>query len=232
MLELNDLPLIDQHVHAFDQGSDQAIFDPLATFSLGGDWVAFLESGAHTPTEHEKRQLVINQQQTMIYHEAMHAVARSLGCEATREAIIAARAQKVSDYPAYVRGMYRDINLESNIVDLGNPKNVNLQEFEALTGVPAHGLYRIEILIGELWDRHDSLEGFEKAFDERIRKIASDTKVIALKTVIAYRTGLDIQPLTTQEVSKAFDSLKHGSHSAGLFAKIHVPRSTRDDVKR
>src|SRR5216684_3865984 len=208
MLDLDDLPLIDQHVHIFDRESDQPTFDPLATFSLGGDWIDFLDSGGHSPTEHERNQLVINQRQTMIYHEAMHAVARYLGCEPTREAILAARAKKVSDYRAYVRGMYRDIRLQSNIVDLGYPKNVSLEEFEALTGVPAYGLFRIEPVIGELWEQHDSLEGLEKAFEERIRKIASDPKIIALKSVIAYRTGLDLQPLASQTVSKSVDNLK------------------------
>jgi hypothetical protein len=232
MLELSDLPLIDQHVHIFNRESDQPTFDPLATFSLGGDWIDFLDSDGHTPTDREKRQLVINQQQTMIYHEAMHAVARYLGCEPTREAIIATRAKKVSDYQAYVRGIYRDINLESNIVDLGNPKNVNLEEFEALTGVPAYGLFRIEPLISELWDQHDSLAGLEKAFEERIRKMASNPKIISLKTVIAYRTGLDLQPLTAQEASNSMDSLKRSPDSSGLLARIHVPGSTRDNVKR
>ena len=232
MLDLDALPLIDQHVHIFDRESDQPTFDPLATFSLGGDWIDFLDSGGHSPTEQEKKQLVINQRQTMIYHEAMHAVARYLLCEPTREAILAARAKKVSDYQAYVRGMYRDIRLESNIVDLGNPKNVSLEEFEALTGVPAYGLFRIEPLIGELWDQNDSLAGLMKAFEDRIRKQAADPKIISLKTVIAYRTGLDIQPLDAQDVSRSMDMLKRSPDSKGLFARIHVPRSTREDVKR
>ena len=232
MLELNDLPLIDQHVHIFDRESDEPTFDPLATFSLGGDWIEFLDSGGHTPTAEEKRQLQVNQQSTMIYHEAMHAVARYLGCDPNRESIIATRAKKAADYKSYVRGMYRDINLESNIVDLGNPKNVSLEEFEALTGVPAYGLFRIEPMIGEIWDQHDSLVGLEKAFEERIRKVASDPKIISLKTVIAYRTGLDLQPLTAREVSAAVDNLKRSPDAAGLFARIHVPRATRDDVKR
>ena len=232
MLDLDALPLIDQHVHIFDRESDQPTFDPLATFSLGGDWIDFLDSGGHSPTEQEKKQLVINQRQTMIYHEAMHAVAHYLRCEPTREAILAARAKKVSDYRAYVRGMYRDIRLESNIVDLGNPKNVSLEEFEALTGVPAYGLFRIEPLIGELWDQNDSLAGLMKAFEDRIRKQAADPKIISLKTVIAYRTGLDIQPLDAQDVSRSMDTLKRSPDSKGLFARIHVPRSTREDVKR
>jgi len=232
MLELDDLPLIDQHVHIFERESDQPTFDPLATFSLGGDWVDFLDSGGHKPTDQERNQLQVNQRQAMIYHEAMHAVAGYLGCEPNREAIIAARAKKAADYKSYVRGMYRDINLESNIVDLGHPKNVSLAEFEALTGVPAFGLLRIEPVIGEIWDQQDSLAGLEKAFEERIRKAASDPKIISLKTVIAYRTGLELKPLASSVVSTAMDNLKQGPHAAGLFAKIHVPRSTRDDVKR
>ena len=214
MLDLDDLPLIDQHVHIFNRESDQPTFDPLATFSLGGDWIDFLDSGGHSPTEHEKKQLVINQRQTMIYHEAMHAVARYLGCEPTREAILAARAKKVSDYQAYVRGMYRDIRLESNIVDLGNPKNVSLEEFEALTGVPAYGLFRIEPLIGELWDQNDSLAGLMKAFEDRIRKlVATDRKIISLKTVIAYRTGLDIQPLIDRAMSALEIAVSRGGET-------------------
>ncbi|HEX3508388.1 MAG TPA: hypothetical protein VHW94_08360, partial [Candidatus Dormibacteraeota bacterium] len=231
-LELNDLPLIDQHVHIFKGESNQPTFDPLATFSLGGDWVEFLESGGHTPTDEEKRQLVINQRETMIYHEAMHAVAHYLGCEPNREAIVAARRVKVADYPAYVRGLYRDINLESNIVDLGYPKNANFEAYEALTGVPAFKLFRIEPLIGELWDRHDSLADLQTDFDERIRVLASDPKTIGLKSVIAYRTGLELHPLSTKEVSASADRLKRSPDSAGLFARIHVSRSNREDVKR
>src|SRR5207253_5356988 len=68
---------------------------------------------------------------------------------------------------------------------------------------------------------------------DRIRKlVATDPKIISLKTVIAYRTGLDIQPLTARDVSRSMDTLKRNPDSSGLFARIHVPRSTRDDVKR
>jgi len=232
MLELDDLPLIDQHVHIFDPDSDRPDFDPLATFTLGGDWIEFLESAGHAPTDDEKRQLKVNQQSTMIYHEALHAVARYLRCEPTHESIIATRAGAAADYRAYVRGMYRDVNLESNIVDLGNPKNVSLEEFEALTGVPAYGLFRIEPMIGEIWDEHDSLDALAREFDERLRSAAADPRIISLKTVIAYRTGLEVVPLPAQDVSHAVDSLKRSSHSQGLFARIHVPSSTRDDVKR
>jgi len=205
MLDFDDLPLIDQHVHVFDKDSDRPEFDPLTTFTLGGDWIQFLESGGHVPTDQERHQLRVNQQQTMTYHEAMHAIARYLGCEPSREAILAARATRVGDYETYVRDMYRDINLESNIVDLGYPKDVNLDDFEALTGVPAYGLFRIEPLIGQLFDQHDSLAGLEKAFVERMGEAAADRKIICFKSVIAYRTGLHLKPLGAAEVSRSFD---------------------------
>lgn len=231
MLELDDLPLIDQHVHIFRPDSDQPGFDPLTTFTLGGDWPEFLESGGHAPTDREREQLQTNQQQTMTYHDGMHAVARYLGCEGSREAIIAARSTRVTDYQAYVREMYRDINLESNIVDLGYPENVDLQAFQALTGVPAYGLFRIEPLIGRLWDRYDSLAALETAFVDGIRAVTAEGRIIALKSVIAYRTGLSVKPLGPAEVSTAFDNLKRSPEAEGLLARIHVPRSTRSDVK-
>jgi uncharacterized protein len=231
MLDLDDLPLIDQHVHIFHKDSDQPGFDPLTTFSLGGDWIDFLDSGGHVPTDLEREQLRTNQRQTMSYHEGMHAIARYLGCEPTREAIMAARATRVTDYRAYVRGMYQDINLESNIVDLGYPKDVNLEEFQSLTGVPAYGLFRIEPMIGGLWDRYDSLAALETAFVDGIREVAAGPRIIALKSVIAYRTGLSVKPLGTAEVSTAFDNLKRSPEAQGLLARIHVPRARRADVK-
>src|SRR5438105_15285138 len=106
-----------------------------------------------------------------------------MGCEPTREEIIATRATRFADYRTYVRDMYRDINLESNIVDLGYPKDVNLDDFEALTGVPAYGLFRIEPLIGQLFDQHDSLAGLEKAFVERMGGAAADRRIICFKSV-------------------------------------------------
>jgi predicted TIM-barrel fold metal-dependent hydrolase len=98
--------------------------------------------------------------------------------------------------------------------------------------VPAYGLFRIEPLIGQLFDEHDSLAALEKAFVERMREAASDRRIICFKSVIAYRTGLDLEPLGGAEVSRAFDELKRGPEAQGLLARIHVPRSTRDDVKR
>jgi uncharacterized protein len=231
MLELDDLPLIDQHVHVFTKDTGKPGFDPLTTFSLGGEWIDFLDSGGHVPTEAEREQLQTNQRQTMSYHEGMHAIARYLGCEPTREAIIEARNDRVTDYQAYVRDMYRDINLESNIVDLGYPAGVNLEEFQALSGAPAYGLFRIEPMIGRLWDRYDSLAALETAFVDGIREVAANPRIIALKSVIAYRTGLSVKPLETADVSIAVDNLKRSPEAEGLLARIHVPRSTRADVK-
>lgn len=232
MLDLEELPLIDQHVHIFDRESDRPTFDPLRTFTLGGDWVDFLASGGHAPTERERQQLYRNLQHTMTYQEALNVLARRLHCEPTPEALVAARGRAAADYPAYVRGLYAEVNLVANIVDLGYPKNVSLEEFEELTGVPAHGLFRIEPLIGELWDQHDSLPSLEKEFDDGLRRVAADPRIVSLKSVIAYRTGLAIDPLPATEVSAAVDRLKRDPESAGLLARIHVPRRTVADVKR
>jgi len=232
MLDLDDLPLIDQHVHVFERDSDQPTFDPLRTFTLGGDWVDFLASGGHVPTERERQQLQRNLHHTMTYQEGLNMLARRLGCEPTPEALVRARGRAAADYRTYVRALYAEVNLIANIVDLGHPKNVSLEEFEDLTGVPALGLFRIEPLIGELWDQHDSLSSLQAAFEDRLRAVAADPRIVSLKSVIAYRTGLEIDPPPANQVSAAVDNLKRDPESVGLLARIHVPRRTVADVKR
>jgi len=232
MLDLDDLPLIDQHVHVFDRESDRPTFDPLRTFTLGGDWVDFLATDGHVPSDEDRQQLYRNLQHTMTYQEALNALARRLGCEPSPEAVVAARGRAVADYRAYVRELYTEVNLVANVVDMGYPLNVSLEEFEELTGVPAYGLYRIEQLIGELWDAHHSLASLETAFEDRLRTVAASPRIVSLKSVIAYRTGLDVDPLPATEVSAAVDSLKRDPESEGLLSRVHVPVRARADVKR
>ena len=44
MVDLRDVPLIDEHVHIFAPDAARSGFDPLATFTLGGDDPGFLEA--------------------------------------------------------------------------------------------------------------------------------------------------------------------------------------------
>src|SRR5438093_5298558 len=196
MVDLREVPLIDEHVHIFAPDAARGGFDPLATFTLGGDDPGFLENDGGTLPADERARLARNLEHTIAYQQAVCALAGFLSCEPAREAVLAARAAQAADFAAYVRRLYADIRLQAVIVDMGHPADVDLTAFANLTNVPTYGIYRIEALIAELWDGHDDFAALERAFVERLSRVADDKRIVSLKSIIAYRTGLAVEPVT------------------------------------
>jgi uncharacterized protein len=232
MVDLRDVPLIDEHVHIFAPDAARGGFDPLATFTLGGDDPGFLEADGRTLPADERARLARNLEHTIAYQQAVCTLAGFLGCEPTREAVLAARAAQAADFAAYLRRLYADIRLEAVIVDMGHPADVDLTAFANLTNVPTYGIYRIEALIAELWDGHDDFEAFERAFLERLSRVADDKRVVALKSIIAYRTGLAVEPVTRADAGSAFSQLKRSPYVQGLLRRVKVPLDLFATVKR
>jgi len=69
--------------------------------------------------------------------------------------------------------------------------NFLLDEMADLTGATMYGVLRLETVLEELLLQHDSLAGLLAAFEQRIVQ-AAQANVVALKSIIAYRTGLRI----------------------------------------
>lgn len=231
MIDLDDIPLIDQHVHVFAADAGQPSFDPLTTFTLGGDDPAFLEVGGRAVSSEERIRLQRNLEHTMAYQQAICDLADFLGCEPEREAVLSTRRRETTNFPAYVQRLCQDINLESVIVDLGHPHGVDLDAFSQLTGVPAHGVFRIEALIADLWDEHDNFDSFLRAYLDSLHEKGTDRQIVSLKSVIAYRTGLAIMRIHRSEAASTFAQLKRSEEAPGLLRKINVSRELFGSVK-
>lgn len=229
-LDLRGLPVIDDHVHVFGPEAGRPGFNPLETVSLGGSDPRFLETADHqfgvTEKEHLARQLT----STLGYHHAVHALASILGCDATAVAVLAARDRACADFTTYVKRLYGDINLERSLIDVGLG-SITLDDFERLCGIPVRGVYRIENLAGALWDECDNLESFDRAFLDGLNREAASGRHVALKSIIAYRTGLAVEPTDRNQATRAFDSLKRSPHAHGLMRRVHVPREHACDAK-
>jgi uncharacterized protein len=229
-LDLRALPVIDDHVHVFGPEAGRPGFNPLETVSLGGSDPGFLETAGHELGAGEKEHLSRQLTSTLGYHHAVHALASILGCDATPAAVLATRDRECADFASYVRRLYADINLEQSLIDVGLG-SVSLEDFGRLCGVPVRGVYRIENLLGALWDDHDDLDSFDRAFLEGLSREAASGRHVALKSIIAYRTGLAVEPSDRNGVIRAFDSLKRSSDAHGLMRKVHVPREHVRDAK-
>lgn len=120
-------------------------------------------------------------------------LARHLGCPV--QDLPQARAAAAADWPAYVSGLFRDVGLTGMLLDPGAerfPGGAGVAPYADLAGVPMWELVRVEPLVDRLITAGartaEVLAAVDVLLDESARRGA-----VGVKTVLAYRTGLDVQ---------------------------------------
>jgi hypothetical protein len=109
------------------------------------------------------------------YRRAIRELAAFLGCEATEEAVLAARL--AADFDEYAARLLRATNTAALYLDDGFPADgTTLDELAAIAGCEARPVMRIEAI---------GIDGAREAV-----ATARDDGFVALKTIAAYRTGL------------------------------------------
>ena len=134
-------------------------------------------------------------------------LAERLGAEPEAQVLAAARATAIGANPAgYCAGLMADQNIQAVIADEGYPQPPVLRaEFECSLGVPVYRVARIEPMIVELQALDTGWKEFEVGFEARLDEAASDPHTVGFKSIIAYRTGLDVESPTAHEAGAAFE---------------------------
>lgn len=130
-------------------------------------------------------------------------LAAKLGCSPTRASIASARAEALDD-EGYLSRLWSDAKVSSLLVDDGYPlPKVDQAELSRESGLPIHRVVRIEPWIDELREEATSFGELEDAFVSACQEELT-RGAVAFKSVIAYRTGLDVQAWTENDCESAF----------------------------
>ncbi len=134
-------------------------------------------------------------------------LAEHLGCEATRETVAATRRDALAaDAPAYNRRLWEAGNVAGLIYDEGYPQpTIPLADFAADSGARLHRVARIEPFIVALRDQVGGFRELEERFEAELEEAASDPELVAFKSVIAYRTGLDVENPPFDHCERSFE---------------------------
>jgi hypothetical protein len=142
---------------------------------------------------------------TYLWHALLRArLAARL--EVAVEEVEAARAEASRDYPAYVRGLFSDARITDIVMDPAWPPGAEhrVAEYEALTGCRVHLLMRIDTVVDRLLEEGLGFDELVRRFDQTLEERRSQGWK-GLKTIIAYRTGLAVDPEVSQR--QAADSM-------------------------
>ncbi|HWE64113.1 MAG TPA: hypothetical protein VHB98_20570, partial [Chloroflexota bacterium] len=194
MIDLHSTPLIDNHCHAYIR--DLGALDPAHFRRLFGEARA-----PHAAEEHV---------QTAIYYRwALKELGRVLGCAATEAAVLQRRAaMPEADYVALLLGEAR---IETMLIDtgLGGPEFLTLPEMRALTGCRIEHVLRLETLAQDLILQSARFADFQARLAQELSDLRA-RGIVSLKSIAAYRTGLQIERVTEDAAAAAFAQVRAG----------------------
>lgn len=136
-------------------------------------------------------------------------LARYFSCEPTLEDVVACRNARATDFQAYTQELFRDANLTGLVVDFGYPTPpLDRKEYAQLCGARIWEVYRIEPVMVRLRESCETFAEFREQYRADLRAALQREDVLGLKTIIAYRSGLEIMPLDEQAAAAEYDSFR------------------------
>lgn len=138
------------------------------------------------------------------YRTMIRWLAGLLGADPTESAVLAARA--TYDVADYHRLLADDARLGPCFNDFlfQHESCYSSTEWSGLIGRPVRELLRIETLAEQMAGEHSNWEAFRQAFSGALANSVSNGGV-GFKSIAAYRTGLEVQPVDAATASAAFD---------------------------
>jgi uncharacterized protein len=187
-MDLWHIPAIDQHAQNLLAAEAATLVPFRAALTQGRDSRAL--------DEHSKSSLT--------YRRSMRDLAALLGCEATEEQIAACRADVGFDELAAL--WFRASRIERIFLDdrLRGDQILPLEGHARF--VPVRRILHVEALAEELLGAAASFDEFQERFRGALE--APPENVVALKSTIGPRSGLDVQPASAEAARSAWESWK------------------------
>ena len=221
MVDVSGLPVLDVHAHPFlNKGAVSAEeFTDITSFGGGyggstdGSRI-YMEAGgvAWTPEVSDEFQRI--KRSTLYFTRMVNDLAAFLGTSPDIESVLNERnAQVALDYRDYVKRLWADAGLDTVIFDFGVPlPMLDIAEVSGQLPIDVVPIYRIEPLIADLLKQDLTWAEFKDAYDTSISEGLSSGLYKGVKSIIAYRTGLDVSPLsrTPDQGYQALDAIKRG----------------------
>jgi len=152
--------------------------------------------------------------ETIFFRWAIKELAVAFACAPTADAVLAAREKTPPD--ALAARLLREANVATLLLDHGyqTGETWTHAEHEARLPCAVRPLLRLETLAQELILRHDTFDAVVDAFIATVEG-ARGAGYVGLKSIVAYRTGLAVQPTVRADAAGAFGPVKEQARRDG-----------------
>ena len=207
MLDLTTIPILDHHCHALlRRGEPFTAVEFQRFFTESSDPIICVDHVPHS----------------LFFRWAIKELAHFLGCDATPTAVLTARA--AVDPAVLAQRMFADANIATLLLDYGFQSSDNYTYQELRTYLPCRiePILRLETLAQDLIVQHETFDQMVDAYVATVEN-ARATGHVALKSIAAYRTGLQIGPADRDEAATIFNKLKATARHEGKVRLAHKP---------
>ncbi len=209
MIDLADIPVVDNHVHPWRASTSHISIEELVGHVAFSDTVLTSVRREFLPVEQLAPSLKLFRETNLGANFLRSELARYLDVEDDWESVITARnAVAEADYRAWTVRLFADAGIETLLVDEGGSRpRITLEELGRIAPVRLRRVARSDNFIRDLLPEHDSWTAFYQAYQAALEDAITDG-AIAFKSVIAYRTGLDVQPVSEDEARHNFEATR------------------------
>ena len=195
MLNLESIPILDHHAHAVFHEAHWRSTPLEPYFTESYDPAQLL----HTPYN-------------LFYQRSIRALASFYQCDANAAALLEAR--QGWDYLELNRAFFKAANIERVLIDDGIwvDRLWSVQECADYLPIPVQRVVRIESELALEVQNADSAKVLLERVESRLRDAM--TSAVSLKSIIAYRTGLEIARHTPVALETAFADFKRTTPSS------------------
>src|SRR5260370_32476909 len=203
VIDLTEIPVIDNHVHPWAASTREISVEELAGSVAFSDAVVRSVRREFLPFEQLAPALRLFRETNLGASFLRGELARFLDVEDDWATVVAARNRMAAaDYRAWTARLFGDARIETLLVDEGG-SGITLEELGAIVPVRLRRVARADNFIRDLLVEEDSWATLFRRYQEALAAAIAGG-AIAFKSVIAYRTGLDIQPVCETEPSPNF----------------------------
>jgi hypothetical protein len=200
-MDLSHIPIVDHHAHPLHRPEASRAREAfLSWFTESRDPVIHRDHVPHT----------------LFLRTAVRWLADLLDCEPTLEAVLAARDQQ--EPAAWIRRLFTEANIAQVLCDYGygGPLAYTPEEMRAMLPCPIRPILRLETLAQDLIVQHETFAQVVEAYASVVAG-AREAGYVALKSIVAYRTGLAVAPVSKNEAAEAFTAVKEKARRTGHF---------------
>ncbi|MBP0723946.1 amidohydrolase family protein [Bacillus sp. RG28] len=141
-------------------------------------------------------------------------LANYFSCKPTLEEVVEHRNAKASDFKGFTRELFQEANITGIVADFGYPQPPLLKEdYADLSGVRLWEVFRIEPVMVRLSEENLSFGEFKEKYRAELSDALKKDCIVGLKSIIAYRSGLEISPMNESQASQEYEEFKKNTRA-------------------